>query len=83
MARILMNYLEKVTIDHNGWFVDLFVRPSNSIAIKMYRNLGYEVFRTVDKYYGAGEDAYGMSIGYCRHEKVNAKRRDKIDIKTD
>ena len=48
-----MNYLEKVTIDHNGWFVDLFVRPTNSIAMKMYRNLGYEVFRTVDRYYGS------------------------------
>lgn len=54
MARILMNYLEKMTIDHNGWFVDLFVRPSNSIAIKMYKNLGYDVFRAVEKYYGAG-----------------------------
>lgn len=54
-----MNYLEKVTIDHNGWFVDLFVRPSNSIAIKMYRALGYDVFRAVERYYGAGEDAYG------------------------
>jgi N-terminal acetyltransferase B complex catalytic subunit len=48
-----MNYLEKVTIGHDGWFVDLFVRPSNSIAVKMYRTMGYEVYRAVEKYYSS------------------------------
>jgi N-terminal acetyltransferase B complex catalytic subunit len=41
LACILMNYLEKVTVWHNGWFVDLFVLPSNFIAVKMYKSMGY------------------------------------------
>lgn len=45
------------------YFVDLFVRVSNKIAINMYKNLGYIVYRTVIDYYaGPGdvdEDAFG------------------------
>lgn len=37
-----MDYLELVTERHDGWFVDLFVRPSNKIAVGMYRTLGKE-----------------------------------------
>ena len=55
-----MDYLEEVTIKtHKGWFVDLFVRPSNKIAVKMYENLGYIVFRVVEGYYN-DEDSYDM-----------------------
>ena len=40
-----MNYLEIVTDKiHKGFYVDLFVRPSNEIAIKMYKKLGYDIF---------------------------------------
>lgn len=63
LARALMDYLEEVTIKrHNGFFVDLFVRPSNEVAINMYKNLGYIVYRTVLSYYGGqdNEDAYDM-----------------------
>ena len=60
-----MNYLEEVSIKtHNCWFVDLFVRPSNAIAVGFYRKLGYDVYRSVTGYYGSsssgGEDAYDM-----------------------
>jgi len=60
-----MDYLEEVTIKrHDGFFVDLFVRPSNEVAINMYKNLGYIVYRTVLGYYSGGvdasEDAYDM-----------------------
>ena len=56
-----MDYLEEVTIKmHDGWFVDLFVRPSNKIAVGMYESLGYIVFRTVEQYYTGEEDAYDM-----------------------
>lgn len=65
-----MEYLEQVTVKyHNGYFVDLFVRPSNKVAVNMYRNfgikniynfflinflfLGYEVYQTVNKYYSS------------------------------
>lgn len=66
LARSLMDYLEEVTIKrHDGFFVDLFVRPSNEVAINMYKSLGYIVYRTVVKYYSGGadsddEDAYDM-----------------------
>ena len=47
--------------------MDLFVRSTNNVAIQMYRNLGYKVFRTVNKYYSSsldetGEDAYGSDV---------------------
>lgn len=44
-----------------AYFVDLFVRVSNKVAINMYRNLGYIVYRTVLEYYAGenDEDAYG------------------------
>jgi N-terminal acetyltransferase B complex catalytic subunit len=33
LARLLMNYLEAVSEGHKGFFVDLFVRASNKVAI--------------------------------------------------
>lgn len=44
-----------------AYFVDLFVRVSNKVAIKMYSNLGYIVYRTVLEYYSGDpdEDAFG------------------------
>lgn len=44
-----------------AYFVDLFVRVSNKVAINMYTNLGYIVYRTVLEYYSGDpdEDAYG------------------------
>lgn len=36
---------------HDCYFVDLFVRVSNSVAISMYRKFGYTVYRTVLGYY--------------------------------
>jgi len=49
-----------------GYFVDLFVRVSNQVAVNMYKRLGYSVYRTVIEYYSASngepdEDAYGES----------------------
>lgn len=43
------------------FFVDLFVRVSNDIAVNMYKKLGYVVYRTVLDYYSGDpdEDAYG------------------------
>ena len=66
MAKYLMDYLEEVSeAMHDAYYVDLFVRPSNEIALKMYYRLGYSVYQTVDKYYSSsggnkGEDAYDM-----------------------
>jgi N-terminal acetyltransferase B complex catalytic subunit len=45
-----MDYLERVsTIIHDAYFVDLFVRSSNTVAIAMYKKLGYDIYQTVDK----------------------------------
>lgn len=45
-----------------AYFVDLFVRKSNKIAINMYTNLGYIIYRTILEYYSGDkdEDAYGI-----------------------
>lgn len=44
------------------FFVDLFVRVSNEIAVDMYKWLGYTVYRRVLEYYSGDpdEDAFGM-----------------------
>ena len=45
----------------NCFFVDLFVRVSNKVAVDMYHRLGYTVYRQVLEYYSGDtdEDAYG------------------------
>ncbi|PWN47013.1 acyl-CoA N-acyltransferase, partial [Violaceomyces palustris] len=65
MAKGLMNLLEKVSQEvYRGYFVDLFVRPSNDNAVNMYQRLGYSVYRVVKEYYQGGgvggkdEDGY-------------------------
>ncbi|MFB6135902.1 MAG: ribosomal protein S18-alanine N-acetyltransferase [Halobacteriaceae archaeon] len=40
--------------------VKLEVRPSNDVAIDLYRDFGFEYRRTVPRYYDDGEDAYVM-----------------------
>lgn len=51
-----MAYLEEVSTKwHDAYFVDLFVRPSNNVAVGFYRQLGYEVYRTVTSYYGSAD----------------------------
>ena len=61
LAKVLMKYLEDTTIRHNGFFVDLFVRKSNEVAIGMYQSMGYLIYRTVVGYYsGPEEDSYDM-----------------------
>ena len=47
------------TLSYNAYFVDLFVRISNVLAIAMYERLGYVVYRQVERYYSGEEDAYG------------------------
>jgi len=53
---------------HNGYFVDLYVRMSNTLAINMYKNFGYTVYRQVIGYYSgpSGEDAYDMRKALAR-----------------
>ena len=57
-----------------GFFVDLFVRVSNQVAVNMYKRLGYSVYRTVIEYYSASngepdEDAYG-ELSYRNWDQI-------------
>jgi len=61
VAKLLLDHFEKVSEDsHFCWFADLYVRVSNKVAIEMYKQRGYEIFRTVLGYYSGEEDAYDM-----------------------
>ena len=70
LARKMMNLLELVSDStYKGYFVDLFVRCANVVAIGMYEGLGYSVYRRVREYYGSmgmgkggrdEEDAFGQ-----------------------
>ena len=65
----MMNMLEHVSDrGYMGYFVDLYVRCTNTVAIGMYENMGYSVYRRVSEYYGSlgkgreskdEEDAFG------------------------
>ncbi|EDR03337.1 N-acetyltransferase [Laccaria bicolor S238N-H82] len=70
LARRMMALLEMVSDEiYKGFFVDLFVRCTNTVAIDMYEGLGYSVYRRVREYYGSlgigkggrdEEDAFDM-----------------------
>jgi N-terminal acetyltransferase B complex catalytic subunit len=62
LAKTLMDYFEKVCIQYDTFFVDLFVRKSNSLAIGMYEKFGYSTYRRVIGYYSGElpEDALDM-----------------------
>eukprot|EP00741_Cyanophora_paradoxa_P005225 tig00000865_g5065.t1 len=57
MMRILEEVSEKL---YKGYFVDLFVRVSNAVAIGMYKKFGYSEYRRVLGYYSGEEDAFDM-----------------------
>ncbi|KAI5303433.1 hypothetical protein KEM56_007547 [Ascosphaera pollenicola] len=67
-ASRLTESLERASDSQNAWFVDLYVRASNKIAVDMYQKMGYTVFRRVKNYYcddpsgmsEEGEDAFDM-----------------------
>ncbi|PWZ01619.1 acyl-CoA N-acyltransferase [Testicularia cyperi] len=63
MMQLLEDVSERV---YNAYFVDLFVRPSNTTAVNMYEKMGYDVYRKVQQYYYGGgtggndEDGFDM-----------------------
>eukprot|EP01080_Neovahlkampfia_damariscottae_P005084 gene5084-8684_t len=72
-AKKMMDLLEKISESvHDGYFVDLFVRSSNKIAIQMYENFGYKIYRRVLGYYSGEEDAFDMRKSLKRDKKKKA-----------
>ena len=66
VAAQLMDMLERGSENDQGYFVDLFVRESNGLAIGMYKKLGYSVYRQVIGYYSGEEDAFDMRKALSR-----------------
>ena len=64
----LMNHLETVSEQGDMYFVDLFVRQSNSKACQMYNKMGYSAYRTITGYYTGvnPEDALDMRKSLSR-----------------
>lgn len=52
----------------------------------MYRSMGYDIYRVVDKYYssqtGPNQDANGKLSGLFRYEKINASRYNSRNFET-
>ncbi|XP_069117366.1 LOW QUALITY PROTEIN: N-alpha-acetyltransferase 20-like [Argopecten irradians] len=68
LAGKLMNILEEISEKKHCYFVDLFVRVSNKVAVEMYNKLGYGVYRRVIEYYSGevDEDAFDMRKALSR-----------------
>jgi len=71
VANRLMDSLENISEEKSCYFVDLFVRLSNTIAIEMYKRLGYTIYRRVIGYYSSSgsnpdEDAFDMRKALSR-----------------
>ncbi|EDV98191.1 N-alpha-acetyltransferase 20 [Drosophila grimshawi] len=68
----LMKYVEDISEKKRAYFMDLFVRQSNKVAINMYRNMGYIIYRTIPEYYCSNnprEDAHDMRKALSRDVK--------------
>lgn len=61
LAQQLMTYLETVSEKKfKCYYVDLYVRVSNEVAVRFYRKLGYRVWKREVGYYCGDEDALDM-----------------------
>ncbi|KAJ3731627.1 N-acetyltransferase [Lentinula guzmanii] len=90
LARKMMSLLELVSDEtYRGFFVDLYVRCNNFIAIEMYEGMGYSVYRRVREYYGNlgvgkggrdEEDAFDMRKPLSRDSARRSVRSNGRDI---
>lgn len=70
LANTLMAKFEDACVHtYNAYFVDLFVRSSNTLAIRMYEKFGYSTYRRVLGYYSGElpEDALDMRKALPRY----------------
>jgi len=74
LAEHFMNFLEEVSEKiYDGYFVDLFVRVSNKVAIDMYTKFGYTVYRRVLGYYSGPEDEDAFDMRKALPKDVDKK----------
>ena len=71
-----MATLENMSEHRKCYFVDLFVRVSNTVAVQMYKDLGYSIYRKIVGYYSGppgskqdNEDAYDMRRALSRDKE--------------
>ncbi|XWW96658.1 hypothetical protein V2A60_004635 [Cordyceps javanica] len=91
IGRILTEQLEAAANANDAWFMDLFVRKSNTRAIAFYKSMGYSVFRVVKDYYcdhaadatKSTEDAFDMRKSMTRDVKLEHVRHDGEDHQVD
>ncbi|CAI2353727.1 unnamed protein product [Caenorhabditis sp. 36 PRJEB53466] len=74
LAAYMMDFLEGTSEARNAYFVDLFVRLSNRVAIELYTKLGYVIYRQIIDYYTGerDEDAYDMRKSLSRDPEKSA-----------
>uniref|UniRef100_A0A0M3IJJ9 N-alpha-acetyltransferase 20 n=1 Tax=Ascaris lumbricoides TaxID=6252 RepID=A0A0M3IJJ9_ASCLU len=79
LAARMMQTLEHISEMKKCYFVDLFVRVSNAVAISMYTALGYVVYRRIIDYYSGEneEDAFDMRKALSR----DVEKKSMIPIK--
>jgi N-terminal acetyltransferase B complex catalytic subunit len=83
LAGILVDHLRQASEapDQDCYFMDLYVRASNKLAIDMYKKFGFHVFRRVERYYGSGdnpndaEDAFDMRWPMKRDENNESLKK--------
>jgi len=90
IARKMMHLLELISDEiYKGFFVDLYVRCANKLAIEMYEGMGYSVYRRVREYYGSlgvgrggrdEEDAFDMRKPLSRDISRRSVRPNGRDV---
>lgn len=95
LAKDMMDLLERASSHlYDAYFVDLFVRPSNALAVGLYEALEYSIYRRVKEYYQGGgplpgkdEDGYDMRKALPKDVKRETVRESRkglnvvVDVK--
>ena len=79
VAKYLMQQFETTicTDQKRNFFVDLFVRASNTLAIQMYHSFGYRTYRRVIGYYQSSSSSNSSTSG----TDINPSPEDAYDMR--
>ncbi|CAM1311379.1 NAA20 (predicted) [Pycnogonum litorale] len=73
LAGQLMAGLKAMSEKKRAYFVDLFVRVSNNVAVEMYKQLGYSVYCRVLDYYSGDPDGDAFDMRKALSRDVHKK----------